>query len=197
MDSPFMTRAARSLAGSGARVARFEFPYMGSRRAGGGRKMPDREPVLRQSWLDAIDLVRGARSLFIGGKSLGGRIASMVADEARVDGVVCLGYPFHPPGRPDRLRTAHLESITRPTLIVQGTRDAFGVRAEVEEYRLSRRVRIYWIEDGDHSWKPSARSGRSEADNFAEGMQAVRAFLNLEGPPVRREDGGAADGSTI
>ena len=176
MDSPFMSRAARDLVGAGLRVARFEFPYMAARRRGGKRGYPDREPVLRQSWLDAISHFGGGKRVVIGGKSLGGRIASMVADEAEALGVVCLGYPFHPPGRPDRLRTAHLETLRTPALIVQGTRDPFGTREEVQEYRLSEDVRIFWIEEGDHSWKPPARSGRTETENFAEGMRAVRAF---------------------
>jgi predicted alpha/beta-hydrolase family hydrolase len=183
MDSPFMSRAARDLADVGLRVARFEFPYMAGRRAGVKRPYPDREPVLRTSWLEAIAHCGGAERVVIGGKSLGGRIASMVADEAGVRGVDCLGYPFHPPGRPDRLRTVHLETLRTPALIVQGTRDPFGTREEVQEYRLSDRVRIYWIEGGDHSWKPPARSGRTEAENFAEGMRAVRAFAaNPTGP---------------
>jgi predicted alpha/beta-hydrolase family hydrolase len=183
MDSPFMSRAARDLAEGGLRVARFEFPYMAARRRGGKRSYPDREPVLRESWLEAIAHFGGGRRVVVGGKSLGGRIASMVADEAGALGVVCLGYPFHPPGRADRLRTAHLEILRTPALIVQGTRDPFGTREEVQEYRLSESVRIFWIEGGDHSWKPAARSGRTEAGNFAEGMRAVRAFAaNPAGP---------------
>lgn len=178
-----MSRAARDLAEAGLRVARFEFPYMAARRRGGKRGYPDREPVLRQSWLDAISRFGGGEQVVIGGKSLGGRIASMVADEAEALGVVCLGYPFHPPGRPDRLRTAHLEALRTPALIVQGSRDPFGTREEVQEYRLSEAVHILWIEEGDHSWKPPARSGRTEAENFAEGMRAVRAFAaNPTGP---------------
>jgi predicted alpha/beta-hydrolase family hydrolase len=176
MDSPFMSRAARDLAAAGLRVARFEFPYMAERRRGGKRSYPDREPALRASWLEAIARFGGGKRVVIGGKSLGGRIASMVADEAGALGVVCLGYPFHPPGRPEKLRTAHLETLRTPALIVQGTRDPFGTREEVQEYRLSDRVRIFWIEEGDHSWKPPARSGRTEAQNFTEGMHAVRVF---------------------
>jgi uncharacterized protein len=177
MDSAFMMRVARGLAESGARVVRFEFPYMAARRSGEKRSVPDREPVLRRSWLEVIERFGGGPRVVIGGKSLGGRIASMVADEAGARGLVCLGYPFHPPGRPDRLRTAHLESLRTPALFVQGTRDPFGTREEVLEYRLSPSVRIFWIEQGDHSWKPNARSGRTEAQNVAEGVEAVRAFV--------------------
>jgi predicted alpha/beta-hydrolase family hydrolase len=177
MDSPFMTRVARGVAAEGFRVARFEFPYMRARRLGGKRGAPDREPVLRQSWLEAIGLAGGGGSVAIGGKSLGGRIASMVADEAGVRGVACLGYPFHPPGQPKRLRTAHLETLKTRALIVQGTRDPFGTRQDVTQYRLSPSISIHWLEDGDHSWKPRSSSGRTEEQNLQEGMEAVWRFL--------------------
>lgn len=177
MDSPFMNRVATGLAGHGVRVVRFEFPYMRARRDEGRRGAPDREPILRQSWIDAVQATRRDRTLFIGGKSLGGRIASKVADSLDVQGLICLGYPFHPLGNPQRLRTAHLEAITTPTLIVQGTRDPFGSRDEVQQCRLSPAIRIEWLEDGDHSFKPRARSGRTEEQNLAEAMKAMREFL--------------------
>jgi hypothetical protein len=138
---------------------------------------PDREPILRNSWKEAVERLGGGRQLVIGGKSLGGRIASMVADEVGARGLVCLGYPFHPPGRPDRLRTKHLEALTTPALIVQGTRDPFGTPEEVEGYRLSDSIRIKWIENGDHSFKPRAASGRTESQNLLEAVEAVREFL--------------------
>ena len=109
MDSPFMEVMATRVAAAGWRVARFEFPYMARRREDGKRRPPDRESVLLQTWVTVIDAL-GAEHLVVGGKSLGGRMASMVADEAQVRGLVCLGYPFHPPGRPERTRTAHLET---------------------------------------------------------------------------------------
>ena len=184
MDSPFMTRVARGVAAEGFRVARFELPYMRARRAGGRAGAPDRPPVLRRAWLDAIAAIRtadasegGGPSIFVGGKSLGGRIASMVADEARVAGLVCLGYPFHPPGRPEKLRTGHLEDLRTRALFVQGTRDPFGTEEEVAGYELSPRIAFHWLPDGDHSWKPRASSGRTEAQNLAEGIAAVVAFL--------------------
>ena len=122
----------------------------------------------------------------IGGKSLGGRIASMAADEAGVAGLVCLGYPFHPPGKPERLRTKHLETLRTPTLIVQGTRDALGSREDVAGYRLSPSIRIAWIEDGDHSFKPRASSGRTEAQTLAEAIAHVQEFLSSTVPPPLR-----------
>ena len=176
MDSPFMTKVARGLADAGLRVVRFEFPYMAARRRAERRSIPDREPVLRESWHAVIAELGGGARLVVGGKSLGGRMASLVADEARVSGLVCLGYPFHPPGKPEKLRTAHLEEIATPTLIVQGTRDPFGTPEDVAGYSLSPKIRIHWIEGGDHSWKPSKASGRTEAGNLAEGIAAVAAF---------------------
>jgi len=177
MDSPFMSTVAEGLARNGIRVVRFEFPYMIARREGGKRGAPDREAVLIEAWRDAIARLGGAARLVIGGKSLGGRIASMVADEAGARGLVCLGYPFHPPGQPSRLRVKHLEGLRTPALIVQGTRDMFGKREEVKLYKLSRQIRIEWIVDGDHSLKPRAHSGRTEADNFAAAVTAVSKFV--------------------
>jgi predicted alpha/beta-hydrolase family hydrolase len=179
MDSPFMSSVAAGIAKAGFRVARFEFPYMAARR-GGKRKPPDRGPVLEEAWRDAIREAAGKKgpsSVVIGGKSMGGRIASMVADEAGVAGLVCLGYPFHPPGQPDKLRVAHLESLATPALIVQGERDVFGTRAEIARYPLSKKIRISFLPDGDHSFRPRASSGRSETQNLDEAVALVSAFL--------------------
>jgi hypothetical protein len=177
MDSPFMNTIAEGLAKADIRVVRFEFPYMRARREGGRRGAPDREPLLLDAWREMVARLGGGARLVIGGKSMGGRIASMVADEMGVRGLVCLGYPFHPPGRPVGMRTKHLEELRTPALIVQGTRDQFGQREEVAGYKLSSRIRIKWIEDGDHSFKPRARSGRTEAGNLAEAIAAVSEFV--------------------
>jgi uncharacterized protein len=177
MDSPFMNVIAEGLAQAGLSVARFEFPYMRARREGGRRGAPDREPVLLDAWRDVIADLGGGARVVIGGKSMGGRIASMVADECEVRGLVCLGYPFHPPGKPVAARVKHLAAMRTPALIVQGTRDTFGAREEVERYSLSPRIRFAWIEDGDHSFKPRVRSGRSEGDNLGAAIAAVGAFV--------------------
>ena len=182
MDSPFMNTIAAGLGAAGIRVARFEFPYMRRRRETGERRPPDREPALRQAWLEAIAALGGAERLVIGGKSMGGRMASLVADEAAVRGLVCLGYPFHPPGQPDRLRTAHLKDLRTPTLIVQGTRDALGSREEVEGYDLSPAIRLVWLEDGDHSFKPRVSSGHKEKDHLTAAVAAVGEFVSRLGP---------------
>ncbi len=180
MDSPSLNAIAAGLGDAGIRVARFEFPYMRARREG-ARRPPDREPVLRDAWKAVIEELGGAAGLVIGGKSMGGRIASLIADEVEPRGLVCLGYPFHPPGQLEKLRTAHLEHLRTPTLIVQGTRDAFGTPEEVAGYRLSPAIRIVWLEDGDHSFKPRASSGRTERQNVAEAVEAVAGFVGSLG----------------
>jgi predicted alpha/beta-hydrolase family hydrolase len=177
MDSPFMQVMAEGVAASGIRVVRFEFPYMHRRRESGRGGAPDPQPALIQSWRDTIAGLGNAERMVIGGKSLGGRIASMVADEAGVLGLVCLGYPFHPPGQPARTRTRHLEKLKTPALILQGSRDTFGHPEEVAKYKLSRRIRIEWIEDGDHSFKPRASSGRTLDDNLHRAISSVTEFV--------------------
>ncbi len=176
MDSTFLVAMARGLASRGYRVARFEFPYMAARRTG-TKRPPDREPVLRDAWLQVIAEL-GPDGLVIGGKSMGGRIASLIADEARVAGLVCLGYPFHPVGKPKQLRVEHLRTIKTPTLMLQGTRDPFGNREEVAGYRLGKKVKVHWLEDGDHSFKPRRASGRTEEENWAEAIAAMADFVN-------------------
>jgi hypothetical protein len=181
MDDAFLEAIAQGLARRGVRVARFEFPYMARRRAEGRRLPPDREPVLLDAWRAAVRALReaepAAAPLAIGGKSLGGRMASLVADGLGARALVCLGYPFHPPGRPERLRTAHLARLRTPSLVVQGTRDPFGGPDEVAGYALSPAVRVVWIEDGDHSLAPRRASGRTRAQNLEAAVGAVEDFL--------------------
>jgi predicted alpha/beta-hydrolase family hydrolase len=181
MDSAFMAQMARALARAGMRVIRFEFPYMAEMRRTGRRKPPNREPVLLERWNRVIDRALAAgtdvQRLLIGGKSLGGRMASLIADERAAAGLVCLGYPFHPPGKPDRLRTEHLRILRTPTLICQGTRDPFGTPDEVAEYPLAASIRLAWIEDGDHSFKPRRQSGRTWEQNLDQAVQAVLDFV--------------------
>jgi predicted alpha/beta-hydrolase family hydrolase len=181
MDSAAMTGVARALAAEGLRVARFEFGYMAGRRTGAGRAAPPRADRLIPELRAAVDAL-GAAPLVIGGKSMGGRVASMAADElfaaGRIAGLLCLGYPFHPPGRPDQLRTAHLAALRTPTLICQGTRDPFGSREEVAAYALAATVEVLWLEDGDHDLRPrKAVSGLSAADHLRTVARAVAAWI--------------------
>jgi predicted alpha/beta-hydrolase family hydrolase len=182
MDTPFMTFFATLLADRGFRVVRFEFPYMDAYRKTGKRKPPDREPVLRETWLRVVEQV-GPTNLVIGGKSMGGRIASLIADEAGVAGLVCLGYPFHPVGKPEQLRVKHLQTIKTRTLILQGERDPFGNWEEVAKYKLSRAVTIKWLVDGDHSFKPRKSSGRTEEQNWQEAVEGIADLVEFPRRP--------------
>jgi len=176
MDSAPMQAFAEGLAAEGLRVVRFEFPYMERRRTSGKRGGPDRPPVLMESWRRAIATAGGKR-VVIGGKSMGGRIASMIADDVGVHGLVCLGYPFHPPGKPEKVRTAHLAALRTPTLILQGTRDPFGKPDEIADYELSDAIEVVWIADGDHSFKPRKASGRTQEQNFREAVDQIMGFV--------------------
>jgi uncharacterized protein len=177
MDSPFMAAFAEGLANKGFRVARFEFPYMAERRTTGRKRPPDRAEVLLACWR-AVIAELGPKNLAIGGKSLGGRMASQVADGAGVRGLVCLGYPFHAPGKAATAeRLAHLASLRTPALICQGERDSLGSRDDTESYKLSPAVRLRWLADGDHGFKPRKASGRSEAGNWKDAVDAVAEFL--------------------
>lgn len=177
MDDPVLETIARGVAAAGVRVARFEFPYMAARRADGKRRPPDRQPVLLDTWRAVVAELGGGGAVAIGGKSMGGRMASLVADELGVRGLVCLGYPFHPPRQPTQLRTAHLAALRTPALIVQGTRDPFGGPDEVAGYALSPSIRVAWIEDGDHGLAPRRSSGRTREQNLAEAVAQIAAFV--------------------
>ena len=180
MDAPTMQAAATSLAAHGLRTARFEFDCTAARRSG-RRRPPPKAETLASEYLAAVAALPGEGPLVAGGKSMGGRVASLVADglhAARtIAGLLCLGYPFHPPGRPDQLRTAHLADLRTPTLICQGTRDPFGGRDEVAGYALSERIEILWLEDGDHDLKPRKRvTGLTAEDHLRTMAHAVAAW---------------------
>ena len=184
MDSDFMQALAELLAARGVGVVRFEFPYMQERRVSGKRRPPNKMDELLASFQAQIDRAGEALSavpLFIGGKSMGGRVASMLAQEnfecGKVAGALCLGYPFHPPGKPEKLRTEHLASLTCPTLIVQGTRDKLGNRDEVAGYPLSAAIALCWLEDGDHDFKPRKVSGLKQQQHWQAAAERAAAFM--------------------
>ena len=186
MTSPFMEKMAGLLTIRGLQVSRFEFEYMAARRTGGKRRPPPRAEKLTGEYLNAVNelIARNPRKqkLVIGGKSMGGRVASLIADElfsaGSIAGLVCLGYPFHPPGKPDNLRTAHLEALQCPALIVQGERDPFGSRAEVEGFALSPKISLAWASDGDHDLGPRGGSGYTRAGNLALAADTIDGFVN-------------------
>nr|WP_298099283.1 alpha/beta family hydrolase [uncultured Shinella sp.] len=181
MDSAAMNAATAALAAEGLRVARFEFSYMAARRIDGSRKPPPKAETLNPEFQAAVKSLGAKGPLVIGGKSMGGRVASMVADglhtKGKIAGLLCLGYPFHPPEKPAQLRTAHLMDLKVPTLICQGTRDPFGTKDEVPGYGLPERIRMLWLEDGDHDLKPrKSVSGFSAADHLATMARTVKAW---------------------
>ncbi|WP_440709019.1 alpha/beta fold hydrolase [Herbiconiux sp. YIM B11900] len=192
MDSAWMNRMATLLAERGIRTARFEFAYMAARRpttdGPGSRKPPPRaEKVLDEYRAVVAQVVAETGApVAIGGKSMGGRVASMVADElhaaGEVSALVCLGYPFHPPGSPGKLRTAHLEGLQTPALIVQGTRDPFGTVSEVAAYPLAPGIRVLLLDDGEHEFKPRVTiSGHTHEQHLAAAADAVAAFVRSLG----------------
>ncbi len=187
MDSASMNATTKVLAAAGFRVARFEFGYMAARRTGERKPPPKAETVMPEYVAAIDDLGPTAGPLVIGGKSMGGRVASMIADSEyaarRIAGLLCLGYPFHPPGRPTQLRTKHLIGLRTPALICQGTRDEFGDRYEVGEYGLSDEIELLWLEDGDHDLKPrKAISGFTTAQHLQTLAEAVTAWVGRIAP---------------
>ncbi len=187
MTSPWMERICALLADAGLGVRRFDFSYM-TARLQGARRPPPRAEALTEEYRAAVEDVRatmrGGR-LLIGGKSLGGRVASLSAqplfDAGRIAGLVSLGYPFHPPKKPDQLRTHHLRTLTCPMLIVQGERDPFGGPAEVAGYGLAPAISVHWVTDGDHDLAPRKSSGATLEGNLADAVRAIGRFASRLG----------------
>jgi len=179
-----MNAITEGLAAAGVRVVRFEFPYMARRRVDGMRRPPDRQPVLLEAWRHMLAAYGPADRVVIGGKSMGGRMAAMLANEVGPAGLVCLGFPLHPMGKPDRLRADVLRDLTSPTLICQGTRDSLGRRETFEALSLPSVVRLVWLEDGDHGFKPRRASGRTEQQAIAEAVAVTAAFVQEHARPL-------------
>jgi predicted alpha/beta-hydrolase family hydrolase len=184
VTSPFFEIITPLIVNHGIAVTRFEFAYMAGRRQGGTKRPPPRAEKLTAEYRDMVHVMLREKprdqTLLLGGKSLGGRVASLIAGElyerGDIAGLVCLGYPFHPPGKPDQLRTAHLEALACPTLIVQGERDPFGTRAEVESLTISKAITFAWIHDGNHDLRPPVRSGLTYDEALATAAEAIAAF---------------------
>ena len=192
MDSAFMNSFSAKLTEKGVGVVRFEFPYMEQRRHGGSKRPPDKQDILLATWkklllqLQSDPLYSDIDSYFLGGKSMGGRMATLVLNEllemnaflhSKIKGVVCLGYPFHPSGKPEKLRTAHLPELKKPLLVIQGTRDALGNQDEVMTYPLGDNTTIEWLEDGDHDFKPRKKSGFSHDQHIDRAVTATANFV--------------------
>ncbi|MGX0889187.1 putative alpha/beta-hydrolase family hydrolase [Pseudomonas sp. ADAK2 TE3594] len=179
MDSDWMCDVATRLAAHGVNVLRFEFPYMAQRRIDGGKRPPNPAPKLQECWREVYAVVRRhvAGRLAIGGKSMGGRMASLLADELGADALVCLGYPFYAVGKPEKPRVEHLAALKTRTLIVQGERDALGNREAVEAYTLAPSIEVFWLAAADHDLKPLKASGFSHEQHLAAAAGKVSEFL--------------------
>ena len=189
--SEFMEHMAAAIAGHGVYVVRFDFPYMIKRQEDGKKRPPDRAPKLLEAYREVITELARGRDCVIGGKSMGGRIASMLAQSQHpqdeqvsevgcptsVKGCACLGYPFHPPGKPESLRIDHLQTLSRPQLMVQGTRDAMGNKDEVDGYPLDSGIQWLWLDDGNHDLKPRKASGHTHEAHMANAASSVAAFV--------------------
>jgi predicted alpha/beta-hydrolase family hydrolase len=179
MEHPFLEAVAAGFAAAGLAVVRFEFPYQHEARTG-SRRAPDPLPVLQATFAEVVrDHARGR--LVLAGKSMGGRVATTIADEISAAAVVVFGYPFHPPRQPQRPRTAHLAALATPTLILQGERDVFGTRAEVATYELSPRIEVAWFADADHSLVPRQRSGFTAAGHLEGAIARAVGFVEALG----------------
>ena len=176
MDHEFMQSVAKGLAFKGIRVIRFNFPYMIKRAEDGKRRPPDRAPKLLEAYQEVIEQV-DADKLVIGGKSMGGRMASHLSEVDKVTAMACLGFPFHPPGKPEKYKGEHLAELAKPCLILQGERDTFGKREEFADFDLSDSIRVEFIPDGDHSFKPRKSSGYTEQQNIALTVEKLSAFI--------------------
>jgi predicted alpha/beta-hydrolase family hydrolase len=174
---PFGAYAANALASRGVEVVRIEFPYMAAK-----KKAPDRAPVLEATWRAAIESVRAKdRKLVVGGRSMGGRIASqVVAQGVKVDALALFAYPLHPPGRPDRMRDEHLASIPCRTLFCSGTNDAFAAPDELRAAASKvKRSTVHLLEAADHGFAVKKSTGRSREDVWAEAVEAMTRWLRV------------------
>ncbi len=204
MDHEYMNNLSKLLNESGLKVVRFEFPFMAKRRLTGKKGFPDKMPVLLAAYLAAIKEVLVSPEnhrlpLYLAGKSLGGRVATLIADflhpmtnrsqlgsafaelsitsEITVKGVFVYGYPFHSIKKPELLRIEHLHKIATDVYIFQGSRDKLGTRDEVLNYPLGKRVKIQWFEDADHDLKPRVKSGYTQEQYLKISAQAVSKVL--------------------
>lgn len=181
-DHPFMASFAKGLAKAGFRVIRFNFPYMEKCKEDGKKRPPDRAPTLLEAYEAVLSGIKTeGKPLIIGGKSMGGRIASMLAAENKplgIDALVCLGYPFHAPGNPDRVRTEHFPDIKVPVLIVQGERDPFGGTELLSNHALPANFTVHWASDGSHDLSPRKASGHTQAGNWMAAMKAIITFAD-------------------
>ncbi|MRI34011.1 alpha/beta hydrolase [Endozoicomonas sp. OPT23] len=183
MDSEFMEIMVSLLTERDISVVRFEFPYMQERRETGKKRPPDRQPKLLAYWQEVLDKVKSQTNLpvFIGGKSMGGRMATLLtAEGAESSGIICLGYPFYAANKQDKPRTEHLEHLATPTLIIQGERDTMGNTDNVTSYQLSEQISIEWLTDGNHDLKPRKVSGFTHQQHLESAADKIAHFIRAK-----------------
>lgn len=190
MHHEFMEQVSILLNEANINVLRFNFPYMDKRIQLGKRYPPDRMPKLVDCYkrvvddLLATDNFQAQLPLFIGGKSMGSRVAAIIAAEhdiaTVIQGVFCIGYPFHPAKKPEKLRLEPLQNTQKLVLILQGDRDTLGSQAEIEQYEISALCHCIFIPDGDHSLKPRVKSGYTYQQNIETAVNALVQFIKEE-----------------
>lgn len=173
MQSEFLEELAKYLAGNGVQVVRFEFPYMQQRRLDGKRRPPNRADKLLEAYRSVIEEFSDSVPLFLAGKSMGGRIASMVLEESHARAGFVFGYPFHPVGKLLTTRTEHMGGLTKPLYVFQGERDPMGTKNEVLEYSLPSAVKLCWLTDGNHDLKPRKVSGFTQQEHMRYAMDMM------------------------
>lgn len=178
-DADFMQNMAGRLSELGIDVGLFDFEYMQIAKQTGKRRPPERAPKLLTYFEKVLTQANPELPLFIGGKSMGGRMASMLACEsvAPIKGVLAFGYPFHPPAKPEKLRTEHFADIPCPFLVLQGERDTFGTKEEIAAMQLTHSPTFTWLKDGDHSLKPRKKSGVTESENRQLAAHSAAQFI--------------------
>ncbi|MFT5161930.1 MAG: putative alpha/beta-hydrolase family hydrolase [Alteromonadaceae bacterium] len=182
MDTDFMVNIAEGLAAQQIEVVRFNFPYMQTMSETGKRRPPNRMPALLEYFTELVNGVDDGLPLFIGGKSMGGRASTMLATQSElknpIKGVLALGYPFHPAGKPDKLRIDHLPDMLAPCLIIQGDRDSMGNQQDIAGYNLPNQLEVAYLTDGEHGFKPRKASGVTLQDNLAIAIAHMVRFIN-------------------
>lgn len=187
-EHEFMQAMASELVAKGISTVLFNFPYMQTIKATSKRRPPDKADKLMSHFTAVIETCSKDNKalhnlpVFIGGKSMGGRMATMVYEAvSNVKGAIALGYPFHPPSKPEKTRTEHLQTASKPLLIIQGERDTFGTKSEVESYKkngvLSSMIECSYLEDGDHSFKPRKASGKTQEEHIAKATTLTASFI--------------------
>lgn len=188
MDHPFMSKVAEGLANHGIEVVRFNFPYMIKRQEDGKKRPPDRQPKLLNAFAEQVSTLTDDLPLFIAGKSMGGRMSTLLMagqlvepvegfQPEKIHGLMCLGYPFHAPAKKEQWRADHFAEVPCPCVIIQGERDTFGTKEEMAAHDFPVNFQQVFLVDGDHSFKPRKSSGVTEEENIDGAIEAMAEFI--------------------